>query len=393
MDGTAMGEGAKPRKEAAVATFARAGFARVEPAILQPMEPFLDLSGEDIRRRMFVTQDGSGQEWCLRPEYTIPVARDHIAAGARAGAYCYAGPVFRIRSGEPSEFAQAGLESFGRTDTTAADAEIMALTLEAVAAQGFAEPVIRMGDGALLVGFLDALDVPAAARRRLLRAIAQGSGDPLAQIDAPSAPVSESHSGLIAALQGQDPHAAKAFVEDVLSIAGISSVGGRSAGDIAERFLAKAAEKDQCMNDQARRVLGQIFAVKGDPDEALAALRGLSVAAGLDVGQALDRFDERIGFLAARGVDVSRISFSARFARNLDYYTGFVFELTDPDRTDGKPVAGGGRYDGLMQRLGAAEPVPAVGASIWLGRLADAVERSAEAASANATNEAMRAQS
>jgi ATP phosphoribosyltransferase regulatory subunit len=371
-----------------VATFARAGYARVEPAILQPMEPFLDLSGEDIRRRMFVTQDGSGQDWCLRPEYTIPVARDHIAAGARQGAYCYAGPVFRIRSGEPSEFAQAGLESFGRTDITAADAEIMALTLEAVAAQGFSDPVIRMGDGALLVAFLDALQVPAAARRRLLRAVAQGVGDPLAQVDAPATPVSESHAGLVAALQGQDAGAAKAFVEDVLSIAGISSVGGRSAGDIAERFLAKAAEKDQRMSDQARRVLGQIFAVTGDPDEALVALRALAAAANLDVGGVLDRFDERIGFLAARGVDIGRITFSARFARNLDYYTGFVFELTDPARADGKPVAGGGRYDGLMQRLGAGEPVPAVGASIWLGRLAEAVERiEAGAASSSATHD------
>jgi ATP phosphoribosyltransferase regulatory subunit len=373
-----MSAGARPRKEAAVATFARAGFARVEPAILQPMDPFLDLSGEDIRRRMFVTQDGAGRDWCLRPEYTIPVARDHIAAGADSGSYCYAGPVFRIRSGEPSEFAQAGLESFGRTDSTAADAEIMALTLEAVSAQGFSEPVIRMGDGALLTGFLDALNVPPAARRRLLRAVAQGAADPLSHLDATSAPATESHAGLAAALQGQDRNAARAFVEDVLAIAGISSVGGRSAGDIAERFLAKAAEKDQVMGDQARRVLARIFAVTGDPDEALAALRGLATAADLDVEPALDRFDERIGFLAARGVDVARITFSARFARNLDYYTGFVFELTDPARADGKPVAGGGRYDGLMQRLGAPRPVPAVGASIWLDRLADAVGRVVE---------------
>jgi ATP phosphoribosyltransferase regulatory subunit len=373
-----MNAAARPRKEAAVATFARAGFARVEPAILQPMDPFLDLSGEDIRRRMFVTQDGAGRDWCLRPEYTIPVARDHIAAGAESASYCYAGPVFRIRTGEPSEFAQAGLESFGRTDATAADAEVMALTLEAVAGQGFSAPVIRMGDGALLTGFLDALNVPPAARRRLLRAVAQGAADPLAHLDAPSAPVSESHAGLVAALEGQDPRAARAFVEDVLSIAGISSVGGRSAGDIAERFLAKAAEKDQRMGEQARRVLGRVFAVTGDPDEALAALRGLAVAAELDMGAALDRFDERIGFLAARGVDVSRIAFSARFARNLDYYTGFVFELTDPARADGKPVAGGGRYDGLMQRLGAPRPVPAVGASIWLDRLAVAVGRAAD---------------
>ncbi len=358
-----------------MATFARAGYARVEPAILQPIDPFLDLSGEDIRRRMFMTQDGAGRDWCLRPEYTIPVARDHLAAGVAQGAYCYAGPVFRIRSGEPSEFAQAGLESFGRADTTAADAEIMALTLEAVTGQGFAEPVIRMGDGGLLTAFLDALAVPPAARRRLLRAVAQGVEDPLAVVDPQAAPVAETHAGLVGALEGQDPGAVKAFVEDVLAIAGISSVGGRSARDIAERFLAKAAEKDQRLGDEARAVLSRIFAVRGDPDEALAALRNLAESADLDVGEALDRFEARTGFIEARGVDVQRIAFSARFARNLDYYTGFVFELTDASRADGKPIAGGGRYDGLMQRLGAGAAIPAVGASIWLDRLADTVAR------------------
>ena len=50
--------------------------------------------------------------------------------------------------------------------------------------------------------------------------------------------------------------------------------------------------------------------------------------------------------------------------------TGFIFELHDPDRPDLKPIAGGGRYDGVLSRLGAPTPVPAVGASLWLDRLA-----------------------
>ncbi|MGA9194286.1 MAG: ATP phosphoribosyltransferase regulatory subunit, partial [Pseudolabrys sp.] len=40
------------RAEALVASYERAGYVRVAPALLQPAEPFLDLSGEDIRRRM-----------------------------------------------------------------------------------------------------------------------------------------------------------------------------------------------------------------------------------------------------------------------------------------------------------------------------------------------------
>ena len=58
---------------ALIALFEREGYARIEPPVLQPADVFIDLSGEDIRRRMFVTQDAAGAELCLRPEYTIPV--------------------------------------------------------------------------------------------------------------------------------------------------------------------------------------------------------------------------------------------------------------------------------------------------------------------------------
>src|SRR5919107_3693209 len=117
--------------DALLALFERDGYARVEPAILQSADVFIELSGEDIRRRMFVTQDASGRELCLRPEYTIPVCREHLARRAPApGSYGYLGPVFRLRTGETGEFLQAGIESIGRSDSAAADAEILALALE-----------------------------------------------------------------------------------------------------------------------------------------------------------------------------------------------------------------------------------------------------------------------
>src|SRR5580658_6887126 len=99
-----------------VASYVRAGYVQVDPPVLQPAEPFLDLSGEDIRRRMFLTSDPDGHELCLRPDLTIPVSRDYLAspgAGRPAG-FCYLGPVFRHRDNASSEFVQAGIESFGR---------------------------------------------------------------------------------------------------------------------------------------------------------------------------------------------------------------------------------------------------------------------------------------
>src|SRR5499426_2920805 len=110
------------RAEALVASFERAGYSRVAPAMLQPAEPFLDLSGEDIRRRMFLTTDPQGREMCLRPDLTIPVSRAYLqsATAGRPAGFCYLGPVFRHRPGASAEFVQVGIESFGRQDKAAA---------------------------------------------------------------------------------------------------------------------------------------------------------------------------------------------------------------------------------------------------------------------------------
>jgi ATP phosphoribosyltransferase regulatory subunit len=71
-----MSEAKDLRADALVASYERAGYAPAAPAMLQPAEPFLDLSGEDIRRRMFLVSDAAGRELCLRPDLTIPVALD-----------------------------------------------------------------------------------------------------------------------------------------------------------------------------------------------------------------------------------------------------------------------------------------------------------------------------
>jgi len=357
--------------DALIALFEREGYARVEPTILQPADVFIDLSGEDIRRRMFVTQDASGEELCLRPEYTIPVCRQHLLEhGGEPASYSYLGPVFRLRPGESGEFMQAGIESIGRSDAVAADAEILSLALEGLETLGLRRPVVKLGDMGLLDALVEALEVSPAAKRRVMRAIVSGQGlEALADNDGQGL---VEHAGLLAAIEGQAPQAAKAFVEDILSIAGIARVGGRTASEIAERFLARAANRSG-LAEEPRRILERYLAISGDPDTAAASIRALASDAGLAITPALDAFEARVGFMAARGLDVSVFTFAANFARNIDYYTGFIFEAHDPRRAEGKPVVGGGRYDRLLQHLGAGAPVPAVGCSIWLDRVGGGV--------------------
>src|SRR5256885_12873825 len=116
------------RAEALVGAYERAGYRRVAPPILQAAEPFLDLSGEDIRKRMYLTADADGRELCLRPDLTIPVSCDYLAspqAGSAQG-FCYLGPVYRDRGVPPTEIVQAGIESFWRSDKAAPDGPMFA---------------------------------------------------------------------------------------------------------------------------------------------------------------------------------------------------------------------------------------------------------------------------
>lgn len=358
--------------DALLLSFAQAGYVRAEPAILQPAEPFLDLSGEDIRKSLYLTTDQTGEELCLRPDLTIPVARDYLASG-RAGqpaGFSYLGPVFRYRGGRASEFLQAGIESFGRQDRAAADAEMLALALEATAAFGVGEIEIRTGDVALFNALLDALDLYPVWRRRLTKDFNRKISleQDLERLAATTTAARSGYEGVLAALAGSDRKAALAFVSDLMSIAGTTHVGGRTTAEIADRFLEQSTLKGGALPHEAIGVLKRFLAISGNPDDAIAELRALTADAKLDLNTAIDQFESRIGFMAARGIDVKQTRFSTAFGRGLDYYTGFEFELHH--RGNGsEPLVAGGRYDGLMTQLGSAVPIPAVGFSVWVDAL------------------------
>jgi ATP phosphoribosyltransferase regulatory subunit len=356
--------------------FLAAGFSRLEPPVLQAASVFLDMSGEDIRGRLYLTSDASGAELCLRPDYTIPVCLSYLASpeAGRPAQFAYLGPVFRARAGQSGEMTQTGLESYGREDVEAADAEILALALEAAELAGAGPLTVRLGDARLFDSALAALGLPEVWLRRMRRGLARGRA--LETILDGNGQGALAQSGVLAALESADHAGAKALVEDLLAIAGVATVGGRSAGEIADRFLEQAAARSQThVSAEQQDVLRRFLAISGDPDSASRRLRQLATEARLDLGGALDSFDQRTGFLAARGLRIEDFVFSAPFVRDLDYYTGFVFEAVDAARPDAKPAVGGGRYDGLARRLGAASDVPAVGAAVWIDRLPTSGER------------------
>src|ERR1700726_1798913 len=294
--------------EALFLSLAQAGCVQAEPAILQPADPFLDLSGEDIRKSLYLTTDASGEELCLRPDLTIPVARDYLRSsrvGQPAG-FSYLGPVFRYRGGQPSEFLQAGIESFGRQDRPAADAEMLALALEATSAFGLTEVEIRTGDIALFTALIDALDLYPVWRRRLIKDFNRKISleQDLERLTLETGTSRNEYEGVLAALAGSDRKAALALVTDLMSIAGTTNVGGRSVSGRAHRFLEQSTLKSGALPRDALSLIKRFMAIEGAPDGAIVKLRALASEAKLDITPAIDQFESRVSFMAARGIDI-----------------------------------------------------------------------------------------
>ena len=371
--------------DALLASFERAGYARVTPPILQPAEPFLDLSGEDIRKRMYLTTDPQGRELCLRPDLTIPVSRDYLAsdaAGKPAG-YCYLGPVFRAednggeastaRHARPGEFMQAGIESFGRPDTAAADAEMLALGLEATSHYGLDLPQTQTGDVGLYAALVAALELAPIWKRRLMKDFNRKShlAHDLERLALSAAKERPEYQGVLSALAGSDPKAARALVTDLLSIAGIRTVGGRSVGEIADRFLEQAAiGAGSGLPHEIGALIQRFLAISrrsGRRRRRPAFTRGRCQAAARCRARPV-REPHRIPRGARRRSDTH--SLLDRIRPRLRLLHRLRVRVARPAGSGGRSAGGGRPLRRAAHAARQRSRIPAVGFAVWIERLA-----------------------
>ncbi|MFN3520812.1 MAG: ATP phosphoribosyltransferase regulatory subunit [Phenylobacterium sp.] len=351
------------------APFASAGAEVVDPPILQPLGALLDLAGEALRARLFVVQAEGGAEACLRPDFTVPVARLHLEHGGGEGRYYYEGRAFRAapeRSDRAEEFLQIGLEFYGAADGSVveADAEIAALAWRASTAGGRDDLVLWLGDVALFAAFVDALDLAPGLAARLKRAAARPRRMQ-AELDRAGAAAPSAGGGQLAAtLAGLSEPEAEALLQEVWALAGVERVGGRGAAEIAQRLIRRAEDaRAPALTEAEAEAVRRFLAVEAAPNEALAALGALASAGGA-FAEALEDWRERLARLASAGVPLEQARFAARLGHTFDYYDGLTFEVRSRALGADRPVAVGGRYDGLSARLGGAAGARAVGAMV-----------------------------
>ncbi|NLS00279.1 ATP phosphoribosyltransferase regulatory subunit [Rhizobium sp. P38BS-XIX] len=343
---------------------------RVDTPIIQPAEPFLDMAGEDLRRRIFMTESETGTSLCLRPEFTIPVCLRHIeTATGTPKRYSYLGEIFRQRREGGHEFYQAGIEDLGDGDTASADARAIGDAIGILNRLVPGKPLsVTLGDQAVFEAVVQALGLPTGWQKRLIHAFGNmtqleallerlGSPQPVTGLDA----------NVLDFLNRGDEQALINHIDATMQATGYFTNASRSPQDIARRLREKLVLSETRLDDAAYGVLEEFLSLSVPLADASAALAGFADAAGLKLGRALESFDARVKALAAAGVDASKIDYRAAFGRPLDYYTGLVFEVTVEGSS--AVLAGGGRFDRLMTLLGAKDHIPAVGFALWLDRI------------------------
>ena len=355
-------EALRAQADAILGVFGAREYVHEEPSVLQPAEIFLDRSGEEIRRRTFTLTDPSGRDLALRPDLTIPICRDAVLSGRKLPArICYNGLVFRHQPGEPhrpTQFFQAGAELLGLEDSIAAETEILSLAIEALKVAGLKDFSLRIGDLALFNVLVDALALPRQWRLRLKRHFWRAGY-------VESLLYWLGHGDGATRLPGT-----RAEIETLLDSRGDAPAAGRSRADIIARALDRAAEAATLRLDPAMAdAIAKLLDISGPAEQALAEVRALLKTTGIDLERELSAMDARLATLKSLGVAPERVQFTAHFGRNMEYYTGFVFELWGRDREGPVQVAGGGRYDTLLESLGARQPVSAIGCAIRTERL------------------------
>ena len=323
------------------------GFQRLSLPILQPAAPFIDRMGPEMQRRLFTFTDPGGEQLCLRPDLTIPTALAHIASQNKGAArYCYQGTAFRYQprgSGQPEEFTQLGLEIIGGAGGLADDASVLKQVLTTIADAGLplSKCEITLSDAQHYIRKVDGYDFSDTFARALKHQLLRN----------------QSFNDL---LKFQEKLADSAPAQNVVPPNDDELIVGRSGAEIRERLERNRKNADLAHQDL--HALDRFLSDAADSFNENGTLVGLPSE---------DEF-ELVTQAQKLGVNEDDILRHPAHSKKMAYYTGMFFEVTV--KNSDRPIAAGGRYDDLLQSLGADQPLPAVGGAIALERLTRAVE-------------------
>lgn len=358
----------------------RAGYAHVDPPILERSDLFQASFGQELWQNLYAFRLHQ-RDLCLRPEYTASICRlylDHYQQQSLPLRFQYAGPIFRYEApgrGRYRQHTQFGIELFGG-QAASADAEILQLACDVLSELHIAPYRLELGHIGVASGFINRLQLDDHAARLLLSLMEQISrsaeGEQLAQKRLEALyPLDLSLEKLTADATTSGTMQLEArYITSLLDGISISFGDDDARHEVVERFLWKMGRSEQRRQIlYALEFLRELHAVSGPPPAVFDELRDLLDRYGLDPAP-LAALRQLVTIVEQCGVPGQQIVLNLSLGRGVSYYTGLVFEI-HAQEADGfdTQLCGGGRYDRLMRAVGSSRDLHACGFAFGVERL------------------------
>ena len=345
----------------------------IDPPILVSADKVLDRLGESIADKLYIFSQHDGVRVCLRPDLTIPTCLyylDHGYTGEKK-LFSYFGKVFQFHgedSNEAFEYSQAGIESIGDKDKINSDVEVFYKISNALQKEGLKNYNTYFGDVSLFREFIKVLDIADLWKEKLLEKFWNDNEfkDLLVTISNKKK-LSDDFSRKIYSL---DKESAEDLVRGTINAVEESSYAGRSVEEITDRLRQKGEEFSiDPLSSTTEKLIREFLSISDQPLKALDKLKKLCKS--LD-GSLLEKIEEtvaRFEKIQNLGVNFNKAIFSPEKGRDVEYYTGFLFDFVGKNNSENLYIGGGGRYDGLIKSLGSKLSIPAVGAALNMKRV------------------------
>ncbi len=308
-------------------------------------------SGENFRQYMFSFQDPNGNEMCLRPDLTIASCLRYLKNKTNTKEKIfYSGQAFRkIKDQEGNIIRnQIGYEIIGSKSTTKDDNEIIQTSIKTIQKIKKKKLKIEIGNIKIFNLLLDKLKLPKRWKLRLSRHFWR----------------EKYFESLLRRLETNsdiDPltvEVDKRRYNKMKSENKSQMIGGRKISEILNRFNNKIRDPRRfAEGKKTASIIREYLKISCSINVAKNKLNNFFSKHKIKINLK-DEF-----FPIKNKLTKNKIIFSTNFGRELEYYTGMVFNIKNRTNTN---LIQGGRYDNLLSNLGAKKKIPAVGAAINL---------------------------
>jgi len=339
----------KKLSETIIKNFKNNGFVLSEPDVLLDSDYIIERSGEKFRSSMLTFESEDGKMMCLRPDLTVASCISFLQKKSSSKIY-YSGQAYRRSLKKNSDFIndQLGIEIFGSKNQIQDDFKVISTILNAAKKIKSKKIKITVGDVSLFKRLINSLDMPERWKLRLIRHFWRP----------------KYFEDLLKRLEKNSDVDAETFVTDKKRFFEMKRmdqdkvIAGRSILEILNRFDKKI--KDPRPFNEGKKIVKIIrLFLKINCKLSQLGKKLLDFTKKNNLKKNI--FDDLRSIQNLKKLKED-INFISNFGRDIEYYTGIVFEVSAGQ----KEIARGGRYDGLLKSLGAKKNIPAVGAAINL---------------------------